>query len=212
MTTLVPVVAVALATGSILAASRVALWGRLAFLFLYLDIFAAVFFVSVETQASGWAPLVIAAALALGAILFGREWRVPILFVVMGLLVAYYSGSEGSAEPMSGWLFDLGWLSPEFVEGVVIAFRKTIHVVFYGSLAVVCRMVASEVVPGSKMATLAAFGWALSHALFDESRQMVTPGRSGSWWDVLLDSAAMALALAWAIRRTKAKRIQDGPN
>lgn len=198
-----PAAALVLAAGAVLSASRTPLWKRLVFLFLYVALFAVVFFVSVETDAPGWAPLGIAALFVGVAWRFGRTWRSATLFLVMGLLVAYYSGSQGSAGPMSGWLFDLGWLSPQVVEGIVIAFRKTVHVVFYGGLAAVGWMVARETVGGPRAGIIAAWAWALAHALFDESRQMATPGRSGSWWDVLLDAGAMVFALFWIARRMR---------
>jgi len=205
MTMAMPAAALLLAAGGVLSASRVLLWKRLVFLFLYVDLFAAVFFVLVETDAPSWVPLGIAGLLVGGAWRFGRAWGLATLFLVMGLLVAYYSGTRGSAGPMSGWLFDLGWLSPQVVEGIVIAFRKTVHVVFYGGLAAVGWMVTRETVEGSRAAALAALAWALAHALFDESRQMATLGRSGSWWDVLLDGAAMVFALIWIARRMRGR-------
>lgn len=149
-------------------------------------------------------------ALAIGAVAIGlvffiaqRPARPPLLLLTFGLLVAYFSGNQGSADPMNSFLTGFAWLSPEAVEAIVIGFRKTVHLSFYAALAVTGLFSAKERTPWPLAVALA---WALAHAVFDETRQMHVPGRNGSWWDVLLDGVGMAVGLgiaAWFRRRDR---------
>lgn len=125
---------------------------------------------------------------------------------LFGLLVAYFSGSQGSADPMNHFLSGFAWLSPEAAEAIVIGFRKTVHLSFYAALAVTGLLVARE---RTAWPLAVAVAWAVAHAVFDETRQMHVVGRNGSWWDVLVDCVGMAAGLgllAWHSLRGSAAR------
>jgi len=92
----------------------------------------------------------------------------------------------------SGWWF----LSPEAVERIVIGLRKSAHVLFYGSFAWLTARATVALAPKAPRARVVAFAvlFVLAHAVFDETRQAFTPGRTGTPWDVLLDLGGMLAA------------------
>ncbi|MBX7132356.1 MAG: VanZ family protein [Fimbriimonadaceae bacterium] len=183
---------------------------RLPLLLGYGGAFAGAVWASRQPWSSAVGTLVIG-AVAIGFIFFAarRPLRPPLLLLVCGLLVAYFSGNQGSAVPMNSFLTGFAWLSPEMVEAIVIGFRKTVHLSFYAALAVTGLLSAKDRTPWPLAAALA---WALAHAVFDETRQMHVLGRNGSWWDVLLDGVGMATGLAMAawFRRREHRRRQPG--
>ena len=193
---------VALTVGAMCCLTRVS-WLIRALVFVgYGSAFAGVLWVSRQPWSSA------VGALSVGALIgLVIAWRCPrsarsIGFLALfGLLVAYFSGSQGSADPMNHFLGGFAWLSPEAVEAIVIGFRKTVHLSFYAALAVTGLLSARE---RTAWPLAVALAWALAHAVFDETRQMHVVGRSGSWWDVLLDCVGMGVGLgllAWRSRR-----------
>lgn len=125
---------------------------------------------------------------------------------VMGWLIALFSGDAGGADPMMRMFLNFG-LSPGAAEVAVVISRKTIHFVFYGLLAAFSyRATVVGGTPRSSMLTFAVV-FPLLHAVFDETRQTFSHGRTGSFWDVLLDLAGMAFFL-WAVGAFRAPRKQ----
>lgn len=107
-------------------------------------------------------------------------------------LLLLFSGSAGGADPLRNWLVTLG-IGASDLENYVIGIRKSIHVVFYGSLAF------TFAVPSpleSRPAWVWAALWCLTHATFDEVRQMGTANRSGQIVDIFLDLGAASVVLA----------------
>ena len=134
-----------------------------------------------------WIIGAVAAALLVWIGLQRREVNLG-LWLLMGLviLVSYFSSGQGSANPMMEWLTGHG-LTPEQAHAVTLAFRKTIHFTFYGTVAVSAfRSVlrSNGLWPEAIRTGLLA---ALALASFDEFRQGGYANRSGSPWDVLLD-------------------------
>lgn len=127
----------------------------------------------------------------------GQRWRlVPLVIALaMGSLIGFVSGDAGDAAPMRGWLG--GWFTPAMAEAVLWTFRKTVHVVFYGLMALAFYRAAK----GHPRAAVLAAVFALSHGAFDEIRQSLTTSRYGTPVDLLFDSAGVLIALAWAKRR-----------
>lgn len=172
-----------------------------------------------ELTAQYWHLLLAAASVAIvtGLPVLGSERvrkAVPwfILAGALGLAIAYLSGSRGGPDPMRNWFIEHLNLSYEMAYEVTHYVRKTIHFVFYGSLAWTTMRAASAA--GSTVSLAVAFGagWALSHAIFDEWRQSFLRGRSGSIWDVGLDLLGMAtfLGLAWLNMRRRENRAVPG--
>ena len=191
-----------LAVGAMCCLSGVTWRLRLPLLLGYGGAFAGAVWASRQPWSSAVGALAVGAvAMAIIFFLAQRQLRPPLFLLVFGLLVAYFSGNQGSADPMNSFLTGFAWLSPEAVEAIIIGFRKTVHLSFYAALAVTGLLSARERTPWPLAVALA---WALAHAVFDETRQMHVPGRNGSWWDVLLDGAGMAAGLglaAWYRRR-----------
>ena len=114
-------------------------------------------------------------------------------------LIMYLGGGGWSSDETSSFLVPLlrtllPGFSPEFVSAVHYLIRKTAHVSEYGVLAVLWRRATGG--------TRIALALAVLTASIDEWRQVFTPGREGSVYDVLLDGtgAAAFLALVSALR------------
>lgn len=193
--------------------------GRLSWSGAYVCLFVLVWLLSKEpaaAQSIAWPWFALAAGIALAGVpLWIAAFRVPErrrawkpawmlgAMVAVGLLVAWFSGRRGGPEPMveffSGWWF----LSPEAVERIVIGLRKSGHVVFYGSFAWLTAQAVSTLAPAAPRARVVGFAvlFVLAHAVFDETRQAFTPGRTGTPWDVLLDLGGMLAATTLLGRR-----------
>jgi VanZ family protein len=114
-------------------------------------------------------------------------------------LIMYLGGGQWSSEETSSFLGPmlralLPGFSPEFLGAVHFLIRKTAHLSEYGVLAVLWRR-------ATRRSWIALFLCVLT-ASVDEFRQLLTPGREGSVYDVLLDGtgAAAFLALGSALR------------
>ena len=114
-------------------------------------------------------------------------------------LILYLGGGQWSGEETSAWLVPmlrglLPGVSPDVLNAVHFLIRKTAHVSEYAVLAILWRRATGV--------TWIALALSLLTASLDEFRQLFTPGREGSVYDVLLDGtgAAAALALVSALR------------
>jgi VanZ family protein len=114
-------------------------------------------------------------------------------------LIMYLGGGQWSSEETSSFLGPmlralLPGFSPEFLGAVHFLIRKTAHLSEYGVLAVLWRRATGR--------SWIALALAALTASVDEFRQLFTPGREGSAYDVLLDGtgAAAFLALVSALR------------
>jgi VanZ family protein len=119
-------------------------------------------------------------------------------------LIMYLGGGQWSSDETSSFLGPmlralLPGLSPEFLGAVHFLIRKTAHLSEYGVLAVLWRRATGG--------TWIALALAVLTASVDECRQLFTPGREGSVYDVLLDGtgAAATLALMSALRSRPGK-------
>ena len=122
----------------------------------------------------------------------------------MGLLIAFFSGGKGGSDPMIAFLREHFSLTPEQAEVAVKIIRKSIHFVFYGLLGFFASCGARRSEAERRNAFAFGVSYVLAHAVFDESRQHFTPGRSGAFSDVLLDlSGAIAFSLPLILKRTK---------
>lgn len=116
--------------------------------------------------------------------------------------------------PLLRWLFP--GIAEATVERVVFAVRKAAHAGEYGLLAVLVWMGLAGsfrllAVPWSWRRTVQALGICALYAVSDEVHQAFVPTRFGNPWDVLLDTAGAAVALAavgglgWWRRRVAAR-------
>ncbi len=118
-------------------------------------------------------------------------------WIVATLVLATGSGASARTQ---GWLLprlvELG-LSPEAAAVTHRVLRKLGHVAAYATFG----LLAFAALRGRAPRAQQALWMALALALLDESVQSVSPGRSGSPLDVLLDVSAAALALTFVGRR-----------
>lgn len=116
--------------------------------------------------------------------------------IFMGCIVAFVSGPGGGADPIMAWLKELG-LSQGGAEAVNLIIRKTIHFTYYGLMAGFAGLAAfhGRLGKASLAPAVTGFLFMLLHAVFDEIRQSGVSVRTGSGFDVLLDSAGAATFL-----------------
>ena len=136
----------------------------------------------------------------------GEPVALPLAFLGGAVvLVAYFSGGQGSSGTMLRWLVAHG-MSDSHAHQVTLAFRKTVHFTFYGltGLTALCaaRAAEAESPEAVRTALLAAF----TLAAFDEFRQSGYANRTGSAWDMLLDLAGAAAFVGLSVWRARKKR------
>jgi VanZ family protein len=154
-----------------------------------------------------------------------RYWGPAILMLAC---IMVESTDLMSAQHTHGWVyFFLRKYFPQVSPGqlweVNLIIRKTGHVVGYGLLGATLyrafRGTFEQVpTPGPKwqlrFASFAVFGTFLV-ASADEIHQMYLPSRTGSWWDVLLDTSAAVVAqviVYWYFRRRARKTSEPTPS
>lgn len=129
-----------------------------------------------------------------------------------GLLIASLSGSGGGPDPMRNWYIAHLNLTFEQAYELTHYTRKVIHFACYGLIAFFAAKGRLRADRELKLALLFGLLWALPHAIFDEWRQSFELSRTGSGWDVALDSAGMLFMLtlvAWRHKKTlKSQGIQ----
>jgi hypothetical protein len=157
---------------------------------------------------------VVLAALAflMGGVRVATRLTVWIILLFMATyLLAAFSGSAGGAKGMVEWMMETFHLDRATALHDTVVLRKTTHVTFYGTVAWSAFWSGWH----GKLAGFRVSGYALAIALimacFDETRQLGSPGRGGSGWDVLLDmagaSSAVLLSLILAGTKTRKKII-----
>ena len=144
----------------------------------------------------GTAPLYLLALLGAIAYLVAsrRNPKTALLLLALFafvLLVAYFSSARGGSGTMLRWLTAHA-VAPDLARGITLAFRKTVHFTFYGTLGWIALQTfrASGETGGGVVRK--ALLVALTVASFDELRQSGYANRTGSAWDVALDLAGAA--------------------
>jgi VanZ family protein len=146
--------------------------------------------------ALGLIGVVLAAGASLKAPPKSRPVLGPILFLILlGWLISYFSSSHGGAAPMVDWVMRHLHLRRPTAETFVLVLRKTIHVTFYATVALTGFLASKRNGAARQACFIAALLTTLAYASFDEMRQSTQPGRTGSIWDVLLDTAGGSVAL-----------------
>ncbi|MCW5936128.1 MAG: VanZ family protein [Fimbriimonadaceae bacterium] len=123
-----------------------------------------------------------------------------LLAVLVGLSLAVISGPEGGPGRFMYFLTQILHLSEPVAGTINLVVRKALHFTAYGIFAYSAARGAAGA--GTSVAKSVPLGlaWALSHAVFDEMNQGFAPNRSGSPYDVLLDTAGMATLLTVYLR------------
>lgn len=113
-------------------------------------------------------------------------WIPAIFILAVGWAIAYFSGGKGGADPMVVALMERFRLDEQTARFLVITFRKSLHFLVYGFIALSAFRLAVPR-PHRNAAIYFSLLVALSFALFDEFRQSAATNRTGSGWDVGLD-------------------------
>lgn len=134
----------------------------------------------------------------------GFHWRGVFAWVLVAIwgAVVWALGSDMlSAAQTSRFLRPLiEFFYPDFsvqqLFRTLVAIRKAAHVAEYALLAILTlRALLLGKRPSATICAALAFAFILSFATADETRQAFSQARSGSAWDVALDSAGGALAI-----------------
>lgn len=116
--------------------------------------------------------------------------------VLMMAVLYWLSSLPGTPLPDDPELYALFyWISPSL--------QNALHVPAYAVLAGAWRWVLGAWLRSSSAQTIGACAIAVAYGVFDEWHQSFVPGRYGSFTDVALDVAGVALGLwlaAWASR------------
>lgn len=135
-----------------------------------------------------------------------------VLFILYATILFLFSGRPmSSASTMTqGFLKLFPELSRATVQALVFYTRKGFHVIGY-FLATCILYRAVKVTPGlKKHPYLFAFLLTLLFAIIDEWYQLYLPFRSGSIYDVLIDTVGIGLALI--ATRLTVQRQKKAPN
>lgn len=142
----------------------------------------------------------------------------PLLFWIV--VIFYFSSGAGSMSETSRFILPvLRFFLPEAPDESLIQYlvliRKLAHVTVYAVLALLgsIAFATSSISAIKRYWPFAAIFLAVVIAIADETGQAYTPGRTGSIWDVLLDTVGavgMAGIVYLFIKKYRARRnIQD---
>jgi len=136
-----------------------------------------------------------------------RPWIPPAIWLA---LMWTFSTHYFTAEQTKLWIVPiLHWLFPSadsaHLRNMHLVSRKVAHVFDYLILSILLVRAIRRGRPGWQFNwAVGAWGMAACYAVIDEVHQAFVPGRTGSWQDVLLDSAAAVLGqlVFWLYRRS----------
>ena len=149
------------------------------------------------------------------------------LLAAVMLFILLQSGKEGEASEgisISVTRFLVRLTHPRLqvtdpaFEGAVAAWhapvRKLAHMAEFGALAFLATLFLSTYITHRWWAALGALGYSVLFAACDELRQLTVTGRSGSFRDVLIDTAgaafglALAALLSWLAQKIRRQQAQ----
>jgi hypothetical protein len=145
--------------------------------------------------------LAAALALALGSSVRPRLQAWLAVLAATCLLVAWFSGGAGAADPMLDFVVRTFGLDEATAGAILRVFRKSVHFLFYGFVGYAAFQVVRETGSRPLVGVAAGMLFVLFLALFDEIRQATIPGRTGSALDVLLNLAGATTFIVLAARR-----------
>lgn len=156
-----------------------------------------------------------AAAFVVSVLLLLRAWPSRdrkvlywLLFVLAAMLIiGTLSGSTGSGSLVVHWFVNTFHIDWPTAKKVVLIGRKCIHFTFYGLAAYGGFWAGWHAKMHREVCAAFGLGTALFLGSFDESRQFLAIGRTGSPWDVGIDMCGAAF-FSW-IAFLKAKRAES---
>lgn len=127
-------------------------------------------------------------------------WLPSLLMVALGIIVVSASGTEGGANPMVEFLMQRFGMDQSAAELAVVIFRKTMHFCGYGTIGLNAYFLAK---PKFNLNAAVFFGLTMTFlfAAFDEFRQSMSVGRTGSIWDIGLDLIGATTFVGVAVLR-----------
>jgi VanZ family protein len=142
-----------------------------------------------------------------------RLWAPPVLWALAIMLMSGDLGASPHTYPIFKWLFaTFTNLTPKTIRALHGWFRKSLHVICYGILAVLWFRSLVATIPERRNACLIlALVLTLGVALADEGHQMLFRNRTGTLRDVGLDMAGALLFTFLTARYWKKKaRVSFG--
>jgi len=127
-------------------------------------------------------------------------WLPSLLMVALGIVVVTASGAEGGANPMVEFLVQRFGMDRSTAELAVVIFRKTMHFSGYGTIGLNAYFLAKPKLD-LKAAVVFALTITFLFASFDEFRQSLSVGRTGSIWDIGLDLIGATTFVGVAVLR-----------
>ena len=147
-----------------------------------------------------------------------RSWAPPLIWTLFLLALSGNLGSlTNTAGPFKWVVSRLFTLDPDTLVLLHFYFRKTVHVIFYGILAVLwLRALMASYPEHFGINWMLALILCLTVALADEGRQYFVPGRTASWYDAGLDMSGGVLFLSlitcyWKWRNRLPAEVQPPP-
>jgi VanZ family protein len=135
-----------------------------------------------------------------------NRWLLLLVTVVWWAIVLFSSGGGASGDWSKRLLHELLGLSGQALEVTNFVLRKFCHVAYYfaltGLLAASLRKFFNQ---GLRRDLIGAVVLGLGTGVFDEARQSLSPGRTGTAFDLIYDGAGIFLmALIYWTRCAKA--------
>lgn len=134
--------------------------------------------------------------------IFVRRHLPALLFAA---LILSLSGSKGSSDATGSWaeplIIRVLGVTPAAAVAIHHGFRKVGHFVAYGLFGWLAWRSITGDRPATRRRAVAAVALAVALASTDELLQSRAADRGASAYDVLLDGAGAAAAVAWATRR-----------
>jgi VanZ family protein len=132
-----------------------------------------------------------------------------VIFIAVASLIALFSGALGGAGRMFWFATQVLGLDDASARSAVVVIRKTVHLLCYGFLGGTLFLASRSSGVSATRALIFAVGLAVAHAVFDESRQTLSPERTGTPADVFLDAAGALIGaglVAWRDSRHRSRR------
>ncbi|MEM4409356.1 MAG: VanZ family protein [Candidatus Caldarchaeum sp.] len=120
-------------------------------------------------------------------------------------LVLVTSGEIGSHRWTEALLAEIFGLSGMSLKVADYALRKIGHLMYYGILQVLFSASLRRMGWSGSRPYILSFVLCVATGIFDEYRQAHVPGRTGTPWDLLWDSAGAVLGWLFYTRRVGAK-------
>lgn len=134
-----------------------------------------------------------------------RSIEFGLAIILMAAIVGYVSSDAGSASRL-GRLFARLGLDKTTTDQIMAPIRKSIHFLWYGSVGWVAFRAGLATNP--PRAVFSGLATTLVFACFDEFRQSMESSRTGSIWDVALDTAGAVafVGVGWRMYRRAESR------